>query len=71
MEVVIAAAATSEPQVKLKYLRVASSKLDLLRMLIRLAKDCQCLDNKAYLGLESQLHEIGRMLGGWLKTLSK
>jgi four helix bundle protein len=69
LEAVLAAASASEPKVKSAQLRLAASKLDLLRLLIRLAKDCKCLDNKAYLELESQLHEIGRMLGGWLKSL--
>ena len=69
IEAVITAASSSDTATKVKYLRVASAKLDLLRLFTRLARDCKCLDNKAYLELESQLHEIGRMLGGWLKSL--
>lgn len=69
MEAIVSAAAASQPAIKAEYLRTASAKLDLLRMLFRLAKDCKCLDNKAYLELESQLHEAGRMLGGWLKSI--
>jgi len=70
IEAVIIAASSSDTATKTKYLRVASAKLDLLRLFTRLAKDCKCLDNKSYLQLESQLHEAGRMLGGWLKSLS-
>lgn len=47
-------------------LLTASAKLDLLRLLVRLAKDCKCLTNQAYQDLESKLHEAGRMLGDWL-----
>ena len=69
MEAVVTAAAASDVEIKKENLRVASAKLDLLRLQIRLSKDCKCLTNPAYLGIESQLHEIGRMLGGWRKSL--
>ncbi|MEX2006904.1 MAG: diversity-generating retroelement protein Avd [Candidatus Saccharimonadales bacterium] len=69
LEGVIAAAGTGQPEVKLRYLQTVSTKIDLLRLLTRLSKDCQCISNKQYLELESQLHEIGRMLGGWLKSI--
>ncbi len=69
MEAVVMAASTAKPEAKKEQLSVASAKLDLLRLMIRLSKDCKCVDNKTYLALESQLHEIGRMLGGWLKSL--
>jgi len=68
-EAVLTAASTSETATKLRELQVVSAKVDLLRVLIRLAKDCKCLSNQAYLELESSLHEIGRMLGGWIKSL--
>ena len=69
LETLLAAAAASDQDTKLTQLRLASVKIDLLRLLIRLAKDCKCLSNQAYLELESQLHETGRMLGGWIKSL--
>ncbi len=53
---------------KIVALEKASSKLDLLKLLLRLAKDTQSLDNKKYLHLQSFLQEIGRMLGGWIKA---
>jgi len=59
----------SQPELKIKYLQRVSVKIDLLRLLTRLAKDCQCISNKEYLELESRLHEAGRMLGGWLKSI--
>lgn len=69
LEAVISAANATEPATKTQQLRIASAKLDMLRLLIRLAKDCKCLSNPSYLDLESRLHEAGRMLGGWLKSL--
>lgn len=53
---------------KLPILQNASLKLDQVKMFIRLAKDLKILDNKKYLILESHLQEIGRMLGGWIKS---
>lgn len=69
LEHTIAAASANQPEIKYKYLQSASAKVDLLRLLTRLAKDCRCLSNKDYLELESNLHEAGRMLGGWLKSI--
>jgi len=55
---------------KVPILQKASSKLDLTKVLIRLCKDLKILDNKKYLELESSLQEIGKMLGGWIKSSS-
>ena len=43
-------------------------KIDVLRVLIRLAKEIKALDNKKYLISQECLDEIGRMLGGWIKS---
>jgi len=45
----------------------ANAKLDSLKLLLRLAKDVKCINNNKYLQLESNLQEIGKMLGGWIK----
>lgn len=55
---------------KAPVLQKASIKLDLAKILIRLCKDLKILDNKKYLELESSLQEIGKMLGGWIKSSS-
>ena len=68
-EQILIAAANTDANVKSRHLKQVSAKVDLLRLLIRLAKDCKCLSNQAYIELESGLHEIGRMLGGWIKSL--
>ena len=40
-----------------------------LKILIRLAYELKVLDLKKYIRLEEFLHEIGKMLGGWKKSL--
>jgi len=45
-----------------------SVKLDLLKVLIRLSKDSQAMNNSNYLKLQVSLQEIGKMLGGWLRA---
>lgn len=55
---------------KLPILQRASTKLDLAKIFIRLCKDLKILDNKKYLALESSLQEIGKMLGGWIRSSS-
>lgn len=47
----------------------AAVKLDLLKTLVRLAQDLKALPTNKYLLLEEKLQEVGRMLGGWIKSL--
>jgi hypothetical protein len=53
---------------KKKILYDADIKLDLLRFKIRAAKELQLLKLKQYEVLSKQLSEIGKMLGGWIKS---
>ncbi len=53
---------------KLPSLEKASVKLNFLRVCIRLMKDIKAIDQKKYLLIEADLDEIGRMLGGWMKS---
>lgn len=69
LEAIILASSLSKEE-KLPVLKRASLKLDVLKVLFRLGKDLKVLDNKKYLILESFLQEIGKMLGGWIKTTS-
>lgn len=46
----------------------AGLKLNVLRVFIRLLKDIKAIDTKKYVRLESMVDEIGRMLGGWIKS---
>lgn len=53
---------------KTKTLQQISTKLDLAKVLLRLAKDSQAVTNKDYLELQTILQEVGRMLGGWIRA---
>jgi hypothetical protein len=69
LELILLAAQRQKPD-KYRALEMASAKLNVLRMLIRLTKDVKAIDTKRYLALELQIDEIGRMLGGWMKSIS-
>jgi len=53
---------------KLEPLEQVSVKLNVLRVFLRLAKDLKIMDLKKYGLLEEMVDEIGRMLGGWIKS---
>lgn len=67
LEIVIDASQRTRLE-KAAFLAKASTKLNLLRIFIRLAKDTKSLDQKKYVALQTLMDEIGRMLGGWLKA---
>lgn len=46
----------------------ASIKLNFLRVFIRLMKETKTIDAKKYIALETAIDEIGRMLGGWIRS---
>lgn len=48
--------------------RELSFTIDLLKIFIRLGNELRIIDYKKYLVRESQLLEIGKMTGGWLKS---
>ena len=60
------AAGSTKPSDKAAYIKEASVRLDSLRLLLNLCKDCKCVSNQTYQQLDSTCNEIGRMLGGWL-----
>ncbi len=62
-------ASGQQKTVKLSSLERTSLKLNMLRVFIRLMKDTKALDNKKYIALESMIDEIGRMLGGWIRSI--
>lgn len=59
----------SESSVRLKILNEVSVSLDVLKLLIRLSYETKILDRKMYISAQQPLDEIGRMLGGWIKSL--
>ncbi|MDD2731915.1 MAG: diversity-generating retroelement protein Avd [Candidatus Pacebacteria bacterium] len=66
LELIFTAAQTKQEN-KLDLLEKASVKLNILRIIVRLAKDIKVLDFKKYLTIQKNIDEIGRMLGGWIK----
>ncbi len=46
----------------------ASVKLNALRFLIRLLRETKAIDLKKYTTLQEMIDEIGRMLGGWIRS---
>lgn len=53
---------------KTETLQQISIKVDLLKVLLRFSKDTQSITDKKYLELQSALQEIGKMLGGWIRS---
>lgn len=53
---------------KAKVLDRASVKLNTLRFFIRLMKETRVFDLKKYTVLQEKIDEIGRMLGGWIRS---
>ena len=61
-------ASEQSKQEKLPTLEKTSVRLNFLRICIRLMKDIRAIDSKKYVIIEANLDEIGRMLGGWIKS---
>jgi len=59
----------SDKTEKLIYLKRASFKLDLLKFFLQISWEIKSLDNKKYISLSERLDEIGKMIGGWIKSL--
>ena len=56
---------------KYPYIEQAAAKLNLAKFFLEIAWRIKSLDNKKYIILSEPLDEIGKMLGGWLRQLSK
>jgi len=54
---------------RIQSLYIISNKLDLLKVLIRLAKETRTIDNQQYLEIQTIIQEIGKMVGGWIKSV--
>jgi hypothetical protein len=53
------------------FLRDANMELELLRFQFRLAKDLECLSVESYGYAARAVDEIGRLIGGWIKTADR
>ncbi len=56
---------------KLETVYEISAKLDVLKMLVRLAYETKCMQSKDYQCLSADLSETGKMTGGWIKSLKQ
>jgi len=54
---------------RIRTLYVLSNKLDLLKVLVRLAKEIQTISDSQYLEIQAVIQEIGKMIGGWIKSV--
>lgn len=69
VENILLATQTSK-QEKIVVLNQVSLNLNFLRFFLRLSKDIKILDIKKYIVAEQIIDEMGRMLGGWIKSIS-
>ncbi len=53
---------------KLPLLKAADEELVVLRIFLRLSHDLKCISTSSYEYAIKQLEEIGKMLGGWVKS---
>ena len=65
LETLIAAKYTKNRQ---RLLEEANLSLEVLRFQMRLAKDLQCLKVESYAFAAKSIDEIGRLIGGWLRS---
>jgi hypothetical protein len=70
METLVEAAYTPAGRHKAGLLARANRELEVLRWLLRMAKDRELLTARQYRYAALALEECGRMLGGWLKQAS-
>lgn len=52
---------------KVTNMKQANNRIDVLKLLMRLAKDTRCISNNQYLSLTAKLVETGKMVGGWMR----
>lgn len=55
---------------KSKQLLCASEYIDQLKVLFRLCYEVKAIDQAKYIIFEDKLQEIGRMTGGWIKSVN-
>ena len=56
---------------KIPYIKKIDINLDELRILIRLSKDLRFINLKSYEYAVKSLEEIGKLFGGWWKSIAK
>jgi hypothetical protein len=56
---------------KLLMVQKASIKLDVLKFFLQLVWELEAIDNKKFADISVALSEVGKMIGGWQKQLTK
>ena len=59
----------TRPEAKRPILNQVNLDLEVLRYLIRLAKDLRCLDLRRYEFVQDRINHIGIQVGAWTKSL--
>ena len=54
---------------KIKHLELLSTKIDCLKVFLKLLWEIKALDTKKYSALSVSINEIGKMAGGWIKAV--
>src|SRR3989344_2050758 len=62
---------SNERMQRLALLKKLDNKLKIIKTIIRLCFDVKAFDQKKYIHCEESLQEIGKMLGGWIKSTQK
>jgi hypothetical protein len=62
-------ASYQNPVQKIPTLTRVLTGIDIIKFLLRIAWEVQALDTKKYAELSEQLHNAGRMVGGWKKGI--
>lgn len=60
---------SQEDEAKIPFLKEVDMKLKIAQTVIRIAHDVKALEDNKYFMLSAALEELGRMLGGWIKSL--
>ena len=68
---VISKASFATAEEKTIGLKAASIKTDFLKVLFRLCFDIRIINQKKYIYFEERLQEIGRMIGGWQRSIKQ
>ncbi len=56
---------------KISLVQKSSVELDSLKLFLQIFWEVKAINDKKYIVLSSQLNEVGKMIGGWLKQLKK
>jgi hypothetical protein len=68
LELILMAAGMQRER-KLELLEQANGKFEVFKVLIYMAREMKLLDNKKYLSAEAKVQEVGKQIGGWIRSL--